>query len=507
MTFRVTGPLRLTIGCTYSTARSSDAGPTGRTTVTYFARTTVYGCAPHGEGTVILETSDGVRLASMQITVKPPRLKVPQEPINVGQPVTVVATNLYNVSSVIFGLSGPLHFNQSCTAERSRSANTLRSPRAGDRASVDIYGCAPGGTGIITLKNQDRTILNSASITVNPPSGNTPTGEISASLTTIDIGQETVLTVSNLNTYDVDAVLEFKGPIDADQFCRHSDGERPTPPPGTTSPVINNSDHTFYGCVPGGTATVKLKVGDFTLDTVTIEVNDPPEYAVLIPPPGPGYLCRIPRSFASTKVNDRSATIRSIGGYAHTATTEIWEALMTISASPFVAPRPSSKRCIEARIINESSPGTTHSYWTGDLYVTESALQTPVIDVDALIAGDFADFISLFAIQEPLMDGTLEREIDGSCHLCRGGTIQTNQLVRDGGTIKHYTVHVFSEHTFVLGGESETIELQVSQQISPVTHLLGGAYVTFVVAQLVSLGLDFALDKLIELATWIIMNI
>ena len=265
----------------------------------------------------------------------------------------------------------------------------------------------------------------------------------------------------------------------------------------------------YYGCLPGGEVTVKLKSGDFTLGTEIINVIEPSEYTALTTPPGPGFHCQVPQSSTRTKVSNHSKTINSIGGYTHTATAEIWEGLMTLSVGPFANPtlQASTNRCIEARIINESSPGTTQRSWTGMLYLTQTALQTPVVDIDALIAGDFGDFISLFANQDPRVDGALEREVNGNCALCRGGTIQTNQLVREGGTIKHYTVHVFSQHTFVSGSEGETIDLAISQQISPITTLNGPGYVSAVVAELVSLGLEYTLDKLIELANWIIMNI
>ena len=466
VTFRFKGPLHYDARCGITSTQSSETRSDTRQTFNYFARTTVYGCAPHGEGTVILETSDGVRLASMRITVKPPRLKVPQEPINVGQRVTIVATDLYNVSSVIFGLSGPLRFNQSCTAERSRSANTLRSPRAGGRASVDIYGCAPGGTGIITLKNQDRTILNNASITVNPPSGNMPTGEIGASLTTIDIGALTSITVSNLDTHGNRPTLVVEPPIlHAETNCGlsvvSSDSDRSG---GQTITITDQPNRTYdyYGCLPGGNVTVTLRVGDFDLDSVTINIVEPPEYS---PYQGINFGfggCDTAFGYPTKKASDVRSIV-SPGGYVHTAIAEIWEGLNNLN------PDLRQFLCVEGRFITTSSPGATNVSISGTLYEVERTSDNlPTLNWDSIIENPYDEFERLFQTILPNRDGKSLDTLDTVlCEICEGKTVRTHGDFVMGRLFMHSTLHITGEHTFEVGGWSETLNTTASVNVSP----------------------------------------
>ena len=165
----------------------------------FTARTTAYGCAPGGDTTVFLETTDGRPLASIKIFVKPPDLNISPNPIDIGQSATITATNVFNVGGRIkFEINSPADFNQSCT---DASSSLIESPPvivSGNTATKDLFGCSPGGTAIVTLKKIDGTFLNSTTVTVNPPSSPVPTGRLTVGPATIDIGDATYIVVDGL---------------------------------------------------------------------------------------------------------------------------------------------------------------------------------------------------------------------------------------------------------------------------------------------------------------------
>ena len=121
-------------------------------TATFTARTTAYGCAPGGDTTVFLETTDGHPLASIDIFVRLPELHISPDPINIGQSATINASNIFNGPSVQFEIDGPGDFSASCTGV---SSSLIGSPPVivnGTTATKDLFGCSPGGTAIVTMK-------------------------------------------------------------------------------------------------------------------------------------------------------------------------------------------------------------------------------------------------------------------------------------------------------------------------------------------------------------------
>ena len=460
VTFRYVGFLHHNRNCASQTSAPAQHRVTR--TPTYTARTTVYGCPPGGDTTVYLETSDGRSLASLEISVLPPPITVPSSPINIGDSAKIAASNLFNVgNTVIFALTGPLHFNQDCGGSQS----TLRTSIDGNSsvysriARTKIYGCSPGGSGTVTLKKKDGTILNSAAVTVNPSSGSIPTGEITASLETVGIGQSFTLTVSNLNTHGATPELKVDGPIHADQYC----GLSTETTAAITGTIANNSEHTYYGCVPGGSAIVSLVAGDFTLDTVTVKVSEPPEYAPMIQRPGSGTYCRFP--FTNPILTASSATsVRSPGGYSHIATAEIW-------AGSYRVPE-LSNRCVEARFTNESTPGGSLSTWSGIKYETQRRLRlVPEINLENLLQGEYDAVLDLFYEPEPISEGEIvSPEVSTTCERCKGGTLQTVQHVVAGKIIKHSKIHVRGQHTFNVDNWSQTVDSSTSWKVT--THLI-----------------------------------
>ena len=415
----------------------------------------------------------------------------------------IAATNLFNVgANVVFSLTGPLHFNQSCTDTASRSIDGDDISVSGGTARTTIYGCAPGGMGTVMIKKTDGTLLNSASVTVKDVSGNNPTGDLSVSLQTIDAGQSVVITASNLTLHGLTAVLDTQGPIDTDEYCGATTG--PAPP---STPVTDGSTHTYYGCVPGGTATVALKAGNYVLDSIKINVNKPPDYADFIESPGPAIYCGLLGLFRRIVANE-SKTIQSPGGYTHTATIEIWESFVATE-------NPSQQqeifsyekdRCIEARISNSSSPGSANSTWESRLYVTTPYLTDPKINIDVITQGDNSStFIDFLDDPNPTSSSPLQSS-STSCALCVGGTTQTHAIILEGGFFIHDTVHLFSEHTFDNANLQNTIEFNLSHQTSNRTDITQSNIVSVVVSELLELLPEYVLSKLVQLANWLILH-
>ena len=244
--FVLEGPIHFNASCSDSAARSID-GPVGSSGST--AERTVYGCAPGGIATARLTTTGGVELDSVTITVnRPPPsgdLSVSKKVIDVGEAATVTATNLLNVGThVTFALSGPIHFNQSCTDDASGATGGARGTRSGS-AQTTVYGCAPGGAATVRLTTNEGIQLDTITITVNPP---LPSGDLSATSTAIRVGQSTTLTASNLVGVGSHVALELTGPIHFNVSCTSGS----LPRSGDTASRL------IYGCAPGGTATVRL---------------------------------------------------------------------------------------------------------------------------------------------------------------------------------------------------------------------------------------------------------
>ncbi len=499
--FKIAGPLHFNSDCGASSASGSADHAVSATGGT--ATATAYGCSPGGIATVRLTTSADVELDRVTVKVNGPpsgNLSAPKTNINVGEALEVTASNLFDVGThVNFALSGPIHYNESCTGSASGLADTPPDDTGGGTivytARLTIYGCMPGGTATVQLKTTSGILLDTLDITVNPQP---PSGNLSASKTTIDIGEEVELKATNLLNVGTHVAFALTGPIDSNEYC-------PEGAAGESDDAVGTSGGTaklaVYGCLPGGTATVKLMSGSSVLGTVTITVNAPPEYTELIPPPGPGSLCRYPLSTGYQKKSSNSESIRSRGGYIHSATVEIWQAL----------PGPlktgdSRDRCLEARIINESTPGAARSAWTGTLYATQPKLMDPEVDLDALMQGEFSDFIALFTTPDPKADGTLISTVSIDCAICRGGTIQTVNTVLPGGTIVDWTAHLFSEHMFTVGSWNKTAELATTHTVTPWVYF-GDEYFQGLVADISALVVGYSLDKIIEFARWILMHI
>ncbi len=127
-------------------------------------------------------------------------LSASKEMIDVGEEVTLTASNLMNVGPhVAFELDGPIHFDRDCGAGPAGASDGTVGA-GGGTAERTVYGCTPGGEATVTLATTGagRIELASVTITVNPPP---PSGELSASKEIIDVGELTILTVSNLETY------------------------------------------------------------------------------------------------------------------------------------------------------------------------------------------------------------------------------------------------------------------------------------------------------------------
>ena len=244
----------------------------------------MYGCQG-GTGTVELRAgrSTGTLLASITITVRTPptprgELSATKTAIDVGEEVTVSAVNVSpSGQSVYIVTNGQLDF------ARHGSCHVETGPRSSTRSarSWSLIGCSPAGSGSVTLKtrhNGNTVVLDSITIDVSMPPTPTPTptvtprGELSATKTAVDVGEEVTVRAVNVSPSGQSVYIVTNGQLD---FAR----------PGTCHFEINPRSSeksakswTLEGCSPPGSGSVTLKTRHngqtLVLDSITIDVSD-----------------------------------------------------------------------------------------------------------------------------------------------------------------------------------------------------------------------------------------
>ena len=147
-------------------------------------------------------------------------------------------------------------------------------------ARLTVYGCR-GGTGTVELRavRSTGTLLVSITITVRtptptPPPDSAPRGELSATKTAVDVGEEVTVNAvnvfpSNQSVYIVtNGQLDFAGP----GTCHFEINPR--------SSEKSARSWTLEGCSPPGSGSVTLKTrhngNTLVLDSITIDVRTPP---------------------------------------------------------------------------------------------------------------------------------------------------------------------------------------------------------------------------------------
>ena len=245
--------------------------------------------------------SGSTELDRVTITVRPPtnpptatpvptpsgNLKVSKDPIDISEKAVLTAYDLKNLPSgnVKFKLSGPIRFNSACTNTASAAQGEEATIAAGT-ATTDIYGCSPGGSGTARVTTSTDVELASITVNVNTPTATpTPQGDISADPSTITIGQGTLVQATNLQTNGKGARFVKEGPLHDTSSCGLP-GLRGEDPEEQSD---NDKSQWFYGCAPGGDATVKLvtldKTATVVLDSVGITVNTPTPEPTFTPTP------------------------------------------------------------------------------------------------------------------------------------------------------------------------------------------------------------------------------
>ena len=246
----------------------------------------MYGCQG-GTGTVELRAgrSTGTVLASITITVRTPptargELSATKTAIDVGEEVTVSAVNVFPSSqSVYIVTNGQLDF------ARHGSCHVETGPRSSTRSarSWSLIGCSPAGSGSVTLKtrhNGQTLVLDSITIDVRtsptptPTPDSAPRGELSATKTAINVGEDVTVNAVNVSPSGQSVYIVTNGQLD---FAR----------PGTCHFEINPRSSgrsakswTLEGCSPPGSGSVTLKTSHngqtLVLDSITIDVSPAP---------------------------------------------------------------------------------------------------------------------------------------------------------------------------------------------------------------------------------------
>ena len=179
------------------------------------------------------------------------------------------------------GLATWLGFATDSTAVLGRSSQCsgTRFVEPPSEATLTVYGCQ-GGSGTVELRAGSITgrLLDSITITVRTPTPTptpvTPSGELSATKTAVDVGEEVTVSAVNVSPSGQSVYIVTNGQLD---FAR----------PGTCHFEINPRSSgrsarswTLEGCSPPGSGSVTLKTrhngNTLVLDSITIDVRTPP---------------------------------------------------------------------------------------------------------------------------------------------------------------------------------------------------------------------------------------
>ncbi len=516
VTFGLSGHLSFSPACADAVSSAQSSG--GNNVAGSTATTVVYGCAPGGVSTVRLKAQDGTLLDSINITVNETsepygELSASATTIDIGEASKITAYDLRNFGTHAgFTLIGPLHSDPDCGKSDTATASARvpsEEPQIVYTAKLTVYGCFPGGIGVVQLTTPDKNVVDTISIKVNP--GTAPYGELMATKTDIEIGQSTQVVAFNLFNVGDHVAFSLSGPISFNRICAST---AQTEARASSSEIGGRAQRTIHGCVPGGTATLNLynTEGDYELlASMTINVKPSPKYAPLIPAPGPAIACRFPEGLFRTLQHEVSDSILSPGGYAHTSTIQIWETLLPTENMDPKTRRElilvyDVRRCIEVRSISESTPGVKLNTWSIDMYVTRPNLIVPKINLQSLMQGDFDKVLKVFDDPKPKIDGLKVRSIDSKCTNCRGGTIQTVNYQVDGSILRHYAVHIFGQHNYERKDWDRDIELYAMYTISPRTDAPNIFFPSLAREFGIAVG-EYTISVLKAFANWVFMHI
>ena len=173
------------------------------------------------------------------------------------------------------GLATWLGFASGSTAVLGRSSQCsgTRFVDPPSEATLTVYGCQ-GGTGTVELRagRSTGTLLASITITVRTPP--TPRGELSATKTAIDVGEEVTVSAVNVFPSSQSVYIVTNGQLD---FARHGSCHVETGPRSSTRSARSWS---LIGCSPAGSGSVTLKTRHngqtLVLDSITIDVRTSP---------------------------------------------------------------------------------------------------------------------------------------------------------------------------------------------------------------------------------------
>ena len=179
------------------------------------------------------------------------------------------------------GLSPWLGFATDSTAilGRSSQCSGTRFVEPPSEATLTVYGCQ-GGSGTVELRAGSITgrLLTSLTITVRTPTPTptpvTPSGELSATRTSIVVGEEVTVSAVEVSPSGQSVYIVTNGRLD---FARHGSCHVETGPRSSTR---STKSWSLIGCSPPGSGSVTLKTSHngqtLVLDTITIDVSPAP---------------------------------------------------------------------------------------------------------------------------------------------------------------------------------------------------------------------------------------
>ena len=170
------------------------------------------------------------------------------------------------------------------------------------------------------------------------------------------------------------------------------------------------------------------------------------EYAPLVEPPGPHFLCRDIPLAQTRKKHSNSPAISSDG--RHEAQVELYSTRQFWNINSY---------CIEARFISKSTPGADQISWSGKVYKTERVLNLEGLNLGTIGLIDRYTLLDRYEDRPPTDDDSILNSPSLSCNTCSGGTIQTAYGIFSTRLFKLPTLYARGEHAFNSGGVTVTL--------------------------------------------------
>ena len=152
-------------------------------------------------------------------------------------------------------------------------------------------------------------------------------------------------------------------------------------------------------------------------------------------------------------------------GSTHHATTELWGRLIDEEIFPNYP-----NYCVQGRYISTSLPGADTISWSGSLFYTVSS--TTPSDVANLDSLTLESFNALYDAQRPTTSDAPVRTVIYSCPgPCKGGTLQTEEVILKRKYLKVPAAYLYGTYTFTIDGQRHPMNSNTDGEAPPAGDL------------------------------------